>query len=110
LRRILLLIPTFQPNDAVGNDVLGMHELLRAAGYDTTLFAQFVHPTHEKITKVLRSENDGPWDDPNAILIYHHAIDWDLGERVLAKSKNRIAIKYHNVTPAHFYSNYAEDY
>src|SRR5687767_10065781 len=86
-RRVLLLIPTFQPNDAVGNDVLGMYELLKASGYDTTLFAQFVHPTHEKITKVLRSENDGPWDDPNALLIYHHAIDWDLGERILAKSR-----------------------
>ena len=109
-RRTLLLIPTFQPNDAVGNDVLGMYEMLQGAGYDTTLFAQFVHPTHEKITKVLRSESDGPWDDPNAILIYHHAIDWDLGERVLARSKNKIVIKYHNVTPAHFYSNYAEHY
>jgi glycosyltransferase involved in cell wall biosynthesis len=108
--RILLLIPTFQPNDAVGNDVLGMYETLQSAGHETTVFAQFVHPKHEQITKVLRSDRDGPWEDPSAVLIYHHAIDWDLGERILAKSRNNIVIKYHNVTPAHFYTNYAEHY
>lgn len=109
-QRILILIPTFQPNDAVGNDVLGMYHTLRDAGYDTTVMAQFVHPAHEKITKILGSDANGPWDDRDAILIYHHAIDWDLGERVLARTKNKIAIKYHNVTPPHFYSNYAEHY
>jgi glycosyltransferase involved in cell wall biosynthesis len=109
--RILILIPTFQPNDAVGNDVLGMYQTLRGAGYDTTIYAQFVHPAHARITSILSSvAAAGPWDDTEAILIYHHAIDWDLGEQILAKSKNRIVIKYHNVTPPHFYSRYAEHY
>jgi glycosyltransferase involved in cell wall biosynthesis len=94
----------------VGNDALGMYHTFRNAGYDTTVMAQFVHPAHEKITKVLGTDPDGPWEDRDAVLIYHHAIDWDLGERVLAKSKNKIVIKYHNVTPAQFYSNYAEHY
>jgi glycosyltransferase involved in cell wall biosynthesis len=87
-----------------------MYQTLHEAGYDTTVLAQFVHPAHESFTKILRSDGGGPWDETDAILIYHHAIDWDLGERILAKSKSKIAIKYHNVTPAHFYSKYAEHY
>ena len=108
--RILILIPTFQPNDAVGNDALGMYHTFREAGYDTKVLAQFVHPAHEQITSVLSADTAGPWDDPETILIYHHAIDWDLGEQILAKSRNKIVIKYHNVTPPHFYSRYAEHY
>jgi glycosyltransferase involved in cell wall biosynthesis len=108
--RVLILIPTFQPNDAVGNDVLGMYTTLKDEGYDATVLAQFVHPAHQSITTILNSGNSVPWDDRDAVMIYHHAIDWDLGESVLAKSRNKIVIKYHNVTPAHFYSNYAEHY
>jgi glycosyltransferase involved in cell wall biosynthesis len=87
-----------------------MYNAFTEAGYDTAILAQFVHPTHEKITRVIASEENGPWDDPHSILIYHHAIDWDLGERVLSRAKGRIVIKYHNVTPAHFYARYAEHY
>lgn len=110
VQKVHILIPTFQPNDAVGNDVLGMYEVLRAAGFDANVFAQFIHPAHQSFARVLVNETGSEWSDPNAILIYHHAIDWDLGEKILARSKNKIVIKYHNVTPPHFYSNYAEHY
>jgi glycosyltransferase involved in cell wall biosynthesis len=108
--KVHVLIPTFQPNDAVGNDVLGMYHCLRASGYQTEVYAQFVHPQHQSITRTIDEKTSGLWNDPNDILIYHHAIDWELGENILARTKCKIVIKYHNVTPAHFYKNYAEHY
>jgi glycosyltransferase involved in cell wall biosynthesis len=107
--RILLLIPTFQPNDAVGNDVLGMYHALRHAGYDTRILAQYIHAEHAGFTTVASTGQDEFWQDPNAILIYHHAIEWKLGEEILSRSRNRIVIKYHNVTPPEFYTRYSTD-
>ncbi|MBX5494492.1 MAG: glycosyltransferase [Bryobacteraceae bacterium] len=108
--RIFLLIPTFQPNDAVGNDVLGMHRIFRDAGYDVRILAEHIHPKLQAITELVRLDADEYWSSPNDILIYHHAIDWELGEKILLRSRNKLVIKYHNVTPAHFYARYAEHY
>lgn len=108
--RIFLLIPTFQPNDAVGNDVLGMYHAYREAGYETHVVAQHVHEAHSSITELIGSETDRYWRDPNDIIIYHHAIAWEPGEKILAKAKNKIVIKYHNVTPAEFYTRYSDFY
>lgn len=108
--RIHILVPTFQPYDAVGNDVAGMYYLLRAAGYDATIFAEHIHHHFAPITRKADKGNEEYWRDANAILIYHHAILWELGEEILAATKNRIVIKYHNVTPPAFFTSYAQHY
>jgi len=107
---VLLLVPNFQPHDAVGNDVLGMYETFRGAGYDTRILAADIHPAYRSIAASIESEAGDLWLDPAAILIYHHSIHWILGERILRRSKNRIVIKYHNVTPPEFFAPYAENY
>jgi glycosyltransferase involved in cell wall biosynthesis len=109
-RRVHILVPTFQPNDAVGNDAAGMYYFLKSAGYDARLYAQHIHAAYSSITTQAGGANDDAWDDPNALLIYHHAIDWEMGEKILARTKNKIVIKYHNVTPPEFFSNYSEFY
>ncbi len=108
--RVFLLVPSFQPHDAVGNDVLGMYQVLCEAGYPTTIFAEHIHAAFASITAKLRLEADRFWLDRDAILIYHHAIDWPLGEEVLRRSKNKLVIRYHNVTPPEFYTNYDDFY
>ncbi|MGA3097773.1 MAG: glycosyltransferase [Bryobacteraceae bacterium] len=108
--RIFLLVPTFQPHDAVGNDVLGMYRILREAGYDTAIYAEHVHADFAGITSKSRLGADDLWRDPQAILIYHHAIAWDLGEQILRRSKNKIVIKYHNITPPEFFEPYVPRY
>ncbi len=107
--RVFLLVPNFHPHDAVGNDVLGMYETFRGAGYETRIFAPDIHPTYQSIASVIDLTAD-EWSDPSAVLIYHHSIHWDLGERILQRSRNRIVIKYHNVTPPEFFAPYAENY
>lgn len=109
-RRVNILIPTFQPHDAVGNDVAGMYEILRAAGYDVHIYAEHIHHAVAPITEKAKLSNDAVWSDPNALTIYHHAILWELGEEVLAKIRHRIVIKYHNITPPEFFQNYGEHY
>ncbi len=106
--RIFLLIPTFQPHDAVGNDVLGMYHILSAHGYNARIFAEHIHPEHASITTKASPELTEFWQDPAAILIYHHAIEWTLGEEILSRSRNKVVVKYHNVTPPEFYRNYDE--
>ena len=108
--RIFFLLPTFQPNDAVGNDVLGMYHLLREAGYATTIFSEHIQPPLASVATKPRLDADRLWLDPEAILIYHHAIAWPLGEEILRRSKNKVVIRYHNVTPPEFYRNYVEFY
>jgi glycosyltransferase involved in cell wall biosynthesis len=108
--RVFLLVPNFQPNDAVGNDVLGMYNILRGSGYDVRVLAEHIHHEHASITTKVNLDAREFWDDRAAILIYHHAIEWQLGEQILAKSRNKIVIKYHNISPPGFYANYNAQY
>src|SRR4051794_27086864 len=95
-RRIHILVPTLMPNDAVGNDVLGMYHVLVSAGYDASIFAEHIHHTCSSIARQAEQANDKYWRDPEALMIYHHAILWELGEEILDRTRNRIVIKYHN--------------
>jgi glycosyltransferase involved in cell wall biosynthesis len=108
--RVTLLVPTLQPRDAVGNDVMGMKECLERAGYAVTVGAQYVHSEYRKSTLTLTTETTLDAGAPGDILIYHHAIDWELGEKILARNRRKLVLKYHNLTPAHFYAGYSENY
>jgi glycosyltransferase involved in cell wall biosynthesis len=105
--RVSIVVPTFLPHDAVGNDVLGMLETFRSLGYEATILAQFIHPTHQPLPRRVEQESAARWADENDILVYHHAIHWPLGEELLERVRNKIIIRYHNISPAHFYSRYS---
>jgi glycosyltransferase involved in cell wall biosynthesis len=109
-RRINILIPTFQPNDAVGNDAAGMFEMLSAAGFDTHIYAEHIHHAYSSITEKAQAASGSIWSDPDALTIYHHAILWELGEQLLARIRHRIVVKYHNITPPQFFQNYGQHY
>ena len=96
------------PHDAIGNDVLGMAECFEAAGYPTTVFAQWIHPTREKFARRIDLEPEDTWKCAGDILIYHHALHWQFGESVLANARTRVIVKYHNVTPPGFYEHYSD--
>jgi len=107
--RVYLALPSFWPYDAVGNDVLGMKACLEAAGYDTAIFATLMDADCEGYARKLDVQ-DPIWRSPDDILIYHHAIYWEAGERLLEQARVKVAIKYHNVTPPHFFQGYARHY
>lgn len=108
--RVLIVLPTFEPYDAIGNDVLGMYQCFREAGYETAIFAGRVHNSYQSLARRLDREPESIWSCPEDILIYHHGIEWQSGEFLLLRAKTKIVIKYHNVTPPHFFKPYAAEY
>lgn len=101
MAKVGLLVPMLVQPDAMANDVLGMYHALRGRGHDVRIFAERrgggevpIYP-HGKMAGFLR--------DPDSVLIYHHAIGWALGIRLVCEARCRRIVKFHNVTPAHFY-------
>ncbi len=107
--RVYLALPSFFPQDAVGNDVLGMWRTLEAAGYPTTIVARWKGEPYEKLTVPL-NVNDPAWRSRDDILIYHHAINWEQGEELLERTRTKTAIRYHNVTPPRYFAGYVDYY
>jgi glycosyltransferase involved in cell wall biosynthesis len=108
--RVLIVLPTFEPYDAIGNDALGMYQCFREAGYEASVFAQRIHEGYQSFARRVDREPESTWSCPEDILIYHHGIEWQFGEFLLFRAKSKIVIKYHNVTPPHFFKPYAADY
>ncbi|HEV8590078.1 MAG TPA: glycosyltransferase family 4 protein [Pyrinomonadaceae bacterium] len=101
MARISILTPTLVAADAVSNDVLGMLNLLERRGHEVQLFADDWNVSGLKVqTAYSALSMPQDYDD---VLIYHHSIGWELGERILQETAARVIVKYHNVTPAAFF-------
>jgi glycosyltransferase involved in cell wall biosynthesis len=106
--RVAIMVPCVMNADAVSADVLGMYRVLEAKGHEVCIFAyhwsvQNVRVEH--FTKLLDYVAD-----ENALLLYHHSIGWGEGFQMLSEARCKRVIKYHNVTPPHFFSAYHIDY
>src|ERR1043165_9586564 len=101
--RIAILTPSLTTGDAVGNDVLVMHDVLRRRGLDVRLYAEGwsniddhkIWPA-DKIGNYLKSKSDA--------LIYHYSRGWDFGLELLSKLGCETSVRYHNVTPPEFFT------
>ena len=106
--RIAILTRTITTADAVSNDVIGMYEVLSKHGYDVGLFADAWTLAEPRIHHALRL---GYFlQEPDDILIYHYSIGWAMGLELLRELGCRTVIKYHNVTPPHFFDGVATSY
>ena len=97
-----ILLPVLAGKDAVGNDALAMVQLLRERGVDTRVFC-------ETATGV--SEPTQPAEDalafaggPGDLLIYHFSVGWPLALDILRRARGFRVVRYHNITPAEFFS------
>jgi glycosyltransferase involved in cell wall biosynthesis len=109
MTRIAIVSPAILPGDAIGHDVMHMGRVLAARGHEAELFSTTwgkPEPRNEDGLHV-RDYLDG---DPSALLILHHAIGWPHAVPLIAKARYRRVVKYHNVTPAHFYDALDEYY
>ncbi|HTU18586.1 MAG TPA: glycosyltransferase family 4 protein [Gemmataceae bacterium] len=107
--RIAIVSPAILPGDAIGHDVLHMGRVLREQGHEVELFSTTwgkPQPRNEHDLHV----RDFLADDPSALLILHHAIGWPHAVPLIAAAKCRRIVKYHNVTPAHFYDSLDREY
>ena len=103
-----MLVPGLAPHDAVSNDVIGMTAVLRADGHEVALFAPHAQCVDETvhapdaITAWLTSRDD--------IVIYHYAIGWDFALQLFRRTRARRVVRYHNITPAEFFTGWSPGY
>jgi glycosyltransferase involved in cell wall biosynthesis len=105
---VYLLTPSLMPYDAIGNDVLGMAAALRSAGYQVEVFAEEIDKSCADAGAALDLHDRRRWHDSHSILIYHHSMAWPKGEALLQTVAAKLVVRYHNITPARFFSRYSE--
>lgn len=101
MTRFAIMTSVLVADDAVGNDVLGMHACLTAAGHEVRLFADswgVKSPAVEPLASAPRFLRD-----PQAVAVYHHCAGWAAGFRALRRARCRKVVRYHNITPASFF-------
>jgi glycosyltransferase involved in cell wall biosynthesis len=106
-RTIALVVPNLAPYDAIGNDVAQMRIALMESGHVVRIFAEAVHPDCASIADPIDTAPRELWKSPENILIYHHSIGWPRGEELLFNTGNRIILRYHNITPPHFFAPFS---
>ncbi len=98
--RIDQVLPSFQPYDAISTDAWLLRELIREQQISSELFTELTNlggetENFQKLRQV---------KDRDHIIIYHHSI----GSRIpyfLQDIPARKIIRYHNVTPHHYFRN-----
>lgn len=103
---VALLTPGFFLGDAVGNDIVGMHRALTQQGHNCCVFSLVWDPNFADVQHVQHLSQF--LQSPEDIVIYHCSIGWDEGLALLQSLSCKKVVKYHNITPAHFYKDYSE--
>lgn len=98
------LLPNFVPGDAISNHARSLRSLLRSWGFDSEIYANFVHPD---VARDCRLFGDFPAASSQAVL-YHFSTASPEASRALLATKGRRAVLYHNITPAYFYAAYCD--
>ena len=108
MSRIAIVNLSISPDDAVGIDALEMHRLLSTQGHTAALFSSH-RLKKSALTCDIAELADFLADDPQALLIYHHAIGWTGGIELLRRATCRRVVRYHNVTPGRYFAGYPGD-
>ena len=106
MARVAILSPSLTTADGVSNDALGMYEVLRRRGDDVRLFCESHSFKHSGIGELPKIEKF--LERPNDILIYHHSHGWDRGVQLVKNLPCFRVIRYHNVTPAHYFAGVSQ--
>jgi len=97
---VVVFTPALVAGDAVSNDVLGMVAALERAGHRAYPAARWIL---NEIKAATLEEIPNLLTEPDDVLIYHHSIGLDDAVRMYESLPCRKIVKYHNVTPAHFF-------
>lgn len=95
------ILPTMSVGDAIGNEVLQIQEILTGWGYKSEVYAENIHPQLASRAKKYEKYLDAP----DKILIYHYSIGSNISDFVKGL-KSKIIIRYHNITPPEFFTDY----
>jgi len=102
--KIIQMLPTMSYGDAVGNDVLALHNVLVKNGYETGIYAENIDPRLPE--ELVKKISEMPKLSKKDVVIWHMAIGTDLNYKIAKLSARKMMI-YHNITPAHFFEPYS---
>jgi glycosyltransferase involved in cell wall biosynthesis len=95
--RLHQLLATAAPADAVTNQALAWQTALASAGAKGRIYAENIHPDlSDRVEPLGRMARD-----ENGAVILRYSIWSAAADRALEVPKERLAIVYHNITPAH---------
>ncbi len=94
------LLAALSYGDAIGNEALQIQRHLRAAGYDSDVFAEHVHPRMAHLARPLHEY--ARVSGPHTVCLFHFSIG-SAAERLIYHAPDRLVTIYHNITPAHFF-------
>jgi len=108
MKNIAICTPEISYNDAVSNDVFGMHDVLKDQNLNASIFAENIFTSKDNV-KNIEGINDfiANRDD---LLIYHLSTGWFKGLDILRNLNCVKIIKYHNITPPDFFYNFSSDH
>ncbi|MGO9342331.1 MAG: glycosyltransferase family 4 protein [Acidimicrobiales bacterium] len=91
-------------NDAIGNHVLALRDVLRTAGFESDIYAGQVHP---ELKNESRDVEDLPLNPrAGSWILFHHSIGSTVAETVL-KRPEPLVVDYHNITPSRLVDRWA---
>jgi len=95
--------------DAIGHDIFGMRGVLERLGYDVEFIGEFASEEARTRGRVIPpAEADMTRYD---LVLYHHSILWREGEElILNRYAGPTVLRYHNITPAHYFTPFAAIY
>src|SRR5688500_11272494 len=100
--RVNQWVPAAHAGDAIGDSSRRMRDLIRGMGHDSEIFALTIDDD-------LRHEVR-PFADPEArrgdVTIFHFALPSPMTPAFATLPGGRV-LHYHNITPAHFFADYA---
>ncbi|MBI3399926.1 MAG: glycosyltransferase [Acidobacteria bacterium] len=99
------ILATLGYGDAIGHEVLGIQRVLRDAGYTSDIFVESVDPRLESMTRDYRDLRDVSHADH--LLIHHFSIG-SRASRTAFALPDRMALIYHNITPARYFAGLHE--
>jgi glycosyltransferase involved in cell wall biosynthesis len=103
-----VLVPVLSDKDAVGTDTWEMAAALERLGHRVRVFA---HSTIGGVGKVSKPSALAEFvSAPGDLAIYHFSIGWPPALPLLRSLKCRRVVRYHNITPAHFFEGYSTEY
>ena len=94
------VMATLGYGDAIGNEALGIQQVLQDAGYDSRIFAETTDPRVEDLTEDYRDLFDH--SRPENIFIHHFSIG-SKASRVAYALPERMVLVYHNITPPSYF-------
>ncbi|QEL15316.1 glycosyltransferase [Limnoglobus roseus] len=99
---VAIATPILNDGDAIGHDVLGMANALRADGHDVRFFAEKARVDEDVFP--LADLADFLRHGDNAV-IYHHSLRCDTAVRAVERYPHQAVVKFHNVTPPRFFTD-----